>query len=171
MVVSINSLDIDKDGDNDYVAGNLGLNYKYKTSEKEPFEIYSNDFDVNGKLISYLVIVKMEITYPVNGFDATSRQIPFIGLRYKGYEEFAKATLQDIYGDQMLKASLHYKVNTFAHHWIENKGNGEFKMHKLPNRAQLSSINDIVEIKDKIIVLLLLLPAIYMAFGGRDPKK
>jgi hypothetical protein len=49
----------------------------------------------------------------------------------------------------MLKASLHYKVNTFAHHWIENKGNGVFKMHILPNWAQLSSINAMAEIDEK----------------------
>jgi hypothetical protein len=46
----------------------------------------------------------------------------------------------------MLKASFHYKVNTFAHHWIENRGNGVFKIHKLPNWAQLSSINAVAEI-------------------------
>ncbi len=68
-------------------------------------------------------------------------------LRYKGYEEFARATLQEIYGDQMLKSSLHYSANTFASYWIENKGKGEFAMHKLPNWAQFSSINDIAEIK------------------------
>ena len=47
----------------------------------------------------------------------------------------------------MLKASLHYKANTFASYWIENKGKGAFTMHKLPNWAQFSSINDMVEIK------------------------
>jgi hypothetical protein len=47
----------------------------------------------------------------------------------------------------MLKASLHYKADTFASYWIENKGRGEFTMHKLPNWAQFSSINDMVEIK------------------------
>ena len=101
--------------------------------------------------------------YPVNGLDATVRQIPVIRLRYKGYEDFARATLQDIYGEKMLKASLHYKADTFANSWIENKGNGIFKMHKLPNRAQFSSINDIAEIKYKIIgAKLLLLQVIYM---------
>jgi hypothetical protein len=146
---SIASLDIDKDGDIDYVAGNLGLNYKYKTSETEPFEIYANDFDVDGQKDIVLGYSENGVNYPVAGLDASSRQISFIRHRYNGYEEFAKATLQDIYGEQMLKASLHYKVNTFAHHWIENKGNGVFKMQKLPNWAQLSSINAIAEIRDK----------------------
>ena len=144
---SINSIDIDKDGDNDYLVGNLGLNYKYKTSDKEPFEIYSNDFDLDGKLDIVLGYYENGKDYPVNGFDATVRQIPVMKLRYKGYEEFAKATLQEIYGEQMLKASLHYKANTFASCWIENKGKGEFTMHNLPNWAQFSSINDMVEIK------------------------
>lgn len=146
---SIASLDMDKDGDSDYVAGNLGLNYKYKTSKTEPFEIYSNDFDVDGQRDIVLGYNENGVNYPVAGFDASSRQIPYLRHRYKGYEEFAKATLQDIYGEQMLKVSLHYQVNTFAHYWIENKGNGVFKMHKLPNRAQLSSINAVAEINDK----------------------
>ena len=49
--------------------------------------------------------------YPVNGFDATVRQLPVLKLRYKGYEEFARATLQEIYGEQMLKVfiALHCK--------------------------------------------------------------
>jgi hypothetical protein len=143
----INSIDIDKDGDNDYLAGNLGLNYKYKTSEKDPFEIYSNDFDVNGTLDIVLGYSEKGKIYPVNGFDATIRQLPVLKLRYKGVEEFADATLQEIYGEQMLKASLHYKANTFASYWIENKGKGVFTMHKLPNWAQFSSINDMAEIK------------------------
>ena len=102
-----------------------------------------------ARKISSLVTVKMEKIIRLLVLMPRPDRFRLSELRYKGYEEFAKATLQDIYGEQMLKASLHYKVNTFAHHWIENKGNGEFKMHKLPNWAQLSSINAIAEIKDK----------------------
>jgi enediyne biosynthesis protein E4 len=146
---SISTVDIDKDGDNDYLVGNLGLNYKYKTSEKEPFEIYSSDFDVNGKLDIVLGYGQNGKTYPVNGFDQAVKQLPVLKLRYKGYEDFARATLQEIYGEQMLKASLHYTANTFASYWIENKGKGQFTMHKLPNWAQFSSINDMAEVKCK----------------------
>jgi hypothetical protein len=146
---SINCIDIDKDGDNDYLVGNLGLNYKYKTRGKELFEIYSNDFDVNGNLDIALGYGENGKIYPVNSFDDNLRQLPVLKLRYKGYEEFARATLPEIFGDQMLKSSLHYIVNTFASCWIENKGKGEYKMHELPNRAQFSSINDMAEVKYK----------------------
>jgi len=42
-------IDIDKDGDLDLVAGNLGLNTRLKASEEEPITLYYNDFDDNGK--------------------------------------------------------------------------------------------------------------------------
>ncbi|MDO1499159.1 hypothetical protein Q2T40_02320 [Winogradskyella maritima] len=40
--------DIDNDGDIDLIAGNLGLNYKYKATQDEPFHLYLNDFDGNN---------------------------------------------------------------------------------------------------------------------------
>jgi hypothetical protein len=143
---SIQPIDMDKDGDTDFVAGNLGLNYKYKTSKEEPFEIYVNDFDVNGKNDIVLVYGEHGTRYPVHDFDATSKQIPVVKLRFATYKDFARATIEDIYGEAMLNASLHYKANTFAHYWIENQGNGNFSMHLLPNWVQISSVNALAEI-------------------------
>lgn len=144
--MSINHADIDGDGDEDFLVGNIGLNQRYQTSDDEPFEIYSNDFDVDGKLDIVLSHSENGIKLPVRGLDASSRQIPVLRLRYPGHEKFAGATLEEIYGEKMLNNSLHYRANTFAHYWIENMGKGRFEMHKLPNRAQFSSINDLVEI-------------------------
>ena len=41
--------DIDKDGDIDFIAGNLGLNSRLKASEREMVRLYFADFDDNGK--------------------------------------------------------------------------------------------------------------------------
>ncbi len=143
---SIASGDFDNDGDIDFVAGNLGLNYKYKSSENETFDIYFNDFDDNNKKDIVLSYYNEGEKYPVRGRSCSSSQVKEIKDKFKTYNEFAEATLVDVYGEEELKESLHYQVNTFATTYIENK-EGTFVLHKLPNDVQLSNINQIL-VKD-----------------------
>ncbi|WP_303316546.1 FG-GAP-like repeat-containing protein [Flavivirga abyssicola] len=141
---SLEKLDVDNDGDMDYLAGNLGLNYKYKASHKEPFQVYANDFDENGSSDIVLSYEKNGIKLPLRGRECSSQQVPVIKKRFKTFESFANANLIDIYGEGMLEGSLSYTANTFAHHLIKNDGKGSFSFHKLPNRSQFSSINKFI---------------------------
>ncbi|AUP79366.1 FG-GAP-like repeat-containing protein [Flavivirga eckloniae] len=143
---SIEKLDVDNDGDMDYLAGNLGLNYKYKASKKEPFQVYANDFDENGSSDIVLSYEKNGKKLPLRGRECSSQQIPAIKKRFETFESFANADLIDIYGEGMLKGSLSYSANTFAHHLIKNNGDGTFNFIKLPNRSQFSSINKFVSL-------------------------
>lgn len=143
---TIKSIDLDSDGDEDYILGNLGLNYKYKTSEEAPFEIYAKDFDENNSHDIVLSYEKEGKKYPVRGRECSSQQVPAIAHRFKTYSEFAHSDLDKIYGKAQLKTALHYKVDRFDHIWIEND-KGVFKIHSLPNLAQLSSINAIENFK------------------------
>ena len=140
---SLQKADIDADGDMDYIAGNLGLNYKYQAHPDKPFEVYANDFDENGTTDIVLSHQKQGTLVPLRGRECSSQQVPAIKTRFKTFELFADASLADIYGQQMLDKSLHYQAHTFAHVWIENQGNGQFQAHPLPNLAQISSINTI----------------------------
>ena len=54
------------------------------------FEIYANDFDVDGQKDIVLGYSENGINYPVAGLNASSRQIPFIGLRYKRLRRICK---------------------------------------------------------------------------------
>ncbi len=140
---SVEKGDFDGDGDIDFVAGNLGLNYKYKANEKETFDIYFNDFDknkTNDIVLSYFNDGKK---FPLRGRECSSQQIPAIKKKFENYESFATATLEDVYTEKDLEKSLHYQVKSFASVYIENDG-GKFKVHQLPNLAQLSSVNQII---------------------------
>ena len=141
---SIQSGDFDNDGDQDFIAGNLGLNYKYQASEEESFDVYSADYDKNGKLDIVLGYYHDGIQYPVRGRQCSSEQIPAIKYKFESYNEFASATLEDVYTETDLETSLHYQAWNFATCYIENQGNGKFILKKLPNIAQLSSTNDII---------------------------
>lgn len=139
---SIAQGDFDKDGDMDYIVGNNGLNYKYKATPDETFDIFVKDFDNdnhNDIVLSYYNDGKQ---YPVRGRGCSSQQIPGIKEKFKNYESFSNATLVDVYTEKSLKEALHYKVKSFASIYLENK-NGKLIPHELPIEAQLSCINKI----------------------------
>jgi len=124
------------------IAGNLGLNYKYKTHSEKPFDIFYNDFDANGNGDIVLGYYNNEKHYPLRGFSCSSQQIPGLKDKIKKYDAFASLELKEVYGEKQLKDALHYVADTFASVYIENIGDGEFKITQLPGLAQLTNIND-----------------------------
>jgi len=135
--------DLDNDGDDDYILGNLGLNYKYKATEDEPLDIYCHDLDESGTLDIVLGYYDQGISYPVRGKQCTSEQMPGIKDKFPTYDAFGRATLFEVYGDK-LNDALHYQSKYFSSAWIENKGNGQLIVNALPQEAQFSTVNGIV---------------------------
>ena len=140
---SINEGDMDNDGDTDYLVGNLGLNFKYKANDEETFDIYFDDFDGNNTNDIVLSYFNGGKQYPLRGRECSSQQMPAIKQKFKDYASFADATLADVYSEDYLKNALHYSVKSFSSIYLENTDQG-FKIHELPNEAQLSNINDFI---------------------------
>lgn len=140
---SINAGDFDGDGDMDIVAGNLGLNYKYRASVEIPFEVFGSDFDNNGRNDIILGYKEDGVVYPLRGKECSSQQMPYLNRKFRSYEEFSLATVQDMVGEKGLKNALHFSASTFASSYFENDGDGSFSSRPLHNMAQFSSVNDI----------------------------
>lgn len=134
--------DIDDDGDLDIIAGNLGLNYKYKASFNNPFYMYVNDFDNNNTDDIVLGYSQENEVYPVRGRECSSGQMPFIKEKFKTYNGYGSANIKDIYGDK-LSESITYKATYFASALLKNEKN-TFKFNAFENQAQLSSVNKIL---------------------------
>lgn len=139
---SIEKADFDRDGDHDFVVGNLGENYKYKASTEKTFDVYSYDYDQNGKLDIVLSYYQDDMQFPVRGKECSTQQIPDLGVKFVKYNDFASSTLNEIYSKKLLDQSLHYQAETFASYYMENTGNGAFNLKKLPFEVQMSSIKD-----------------------------
>jgi len=140
---SIEKGDFDKDGDEDFIIGNLGENYKYQTSIEKPFDIYYDDFDDNGRGDIVLGYYNGDGHFPLRGFSCSSEQIPSLKKEIKQYNIFASLEIDEVYGKKDLARSLHYKADTFSSIYLENTG-GVFKVHQLPELAQLAPINTMV---------------------------
>ncbi len=140
---SIAAADFDQDGDMDLICGNLGLNYKYRASKEETFDVYAKDFDESGNLDIVLGYYNEGDLFPLRGRECSSNQMPFIKKKFESYDAFGKATLGEVYGEENLDNSVHYKANNFSNTYFENK-DGKFIGHPLPAMAQISSINAIL---------------------------
>ncbi|MDX1469865.1 MAG: VCBS repeat-containing protein, partial [Flavobacteriaceae bacterium] len=134
---TIAEIDFDNDGDMDYFAGNIGGNNKYHPTEEKPLYIYGKDLGDDKNYDMFLSKLYKGHLVPVRGKECSSMQNPFVSQRIKTFEEFANSTLEDIYGKKVLESSYHKQVTEFESLYLENMGDGNFKIKHLPNYAQL----------------------------------
>src|SRR5690606_10388721 len=133
---TIAEIDFDGDGDLDYFVGNLGGNNKFHPTSEKPLHIYGNNFDGDGNYDMVLSKLYNGNLVPVRGKECSTSQNPFVSEKIKTYKEFANSTLDDIYGSDMLAESYHEQVFGFESVYMENLGNGKFKINHLPNVGQ-----------------------------------
>ena len=133
---SVTQADFDKDGDIDYVLGNLGDNNKFHPSQDKPLFIYAKDFDNNGTFDVALSKINDGRLVPVRGKECSSEQNPFLLDKIQTYKQFAHLDMKDIYGEDKLKQAFKRTAYDFKSYYAENLGNGSFKLTPLPNQAQ-----------------------------------
>ena len=145
----LQAADLDNDGDLDYVAGNMGINNKYRATPATPAMLYAKDVDNNGsnELIPAYYLKNKENKYdlyPAIDRNLLAEELPSVKKKFLLYEDYAKTSMQ-----QLLKAYddtgwTALKCETMQSAWIENRGGGKFKMHALPTQAQIAPVNAIV---------------------------
>ncbi len=140
---SIEAADVDNDGDQDFIVGNLGHNGKFHASHKKPFKVFANDFDNNGTCDIVLSKEYKGKLVPTRGRQCSSDQMPFIKEKFPTFKDYANAGIEDILGKENLDASLKLEVTTFESIVLINNG-GSFSVSHLPNEAQIAPINGII---------------------------
>ncbi len=140
---SITAADLDNDGDMDYICGNFGSNRRFKNtvSEKDgkalPLEGYSYDFDKSGTLDFITAYYQHDVLYPVKSRERLIELIPSIAKQYPDWDSYGKASLQDVFGDNLEKA-VHKTAYVFKSTILMNDGNGKFTSKYLPVEEQIS---------------------------------
>ena len=140
--------DFDNDGDIDYIVGNLGLNSFYKTSDQYPVKIYGKDFDNNSNYDAIPTIFlptsqtdSTKVEYPVHTRDDMIKQIIRLRSKYQNYKTYATMPFTQMFSPAEMDGALVLKANNFNNSYLENEGNGKFKMVPLPSVAQYSCMN------------------------------
>lgn len=143
----IASADFDGDGDMDFIAGNQGLNGYFKPKKGYPVYVYNKDFDDNGTydplLGQYFEHEGEQILYPVHSREDINLQFTYSMVQFLSFEEFAKQPFMKILNIKNLEEET-LKATTFASSYIENLGDGSFRIRPLPGSLQVSPINDLL---------------------------
>lgn len=148
---SITGGDFDKDGDVDYIAGNLGLNNSFQAQEKFPLKAFAKDFDGNGSVDPVLACYLRESMYsdeknlyPVHFWDEINSQSPKFRQKFSRYKQYSRVTVDQLFTSEELKDALILEANYMASAYIENLGNNRFSLRQLPMLVQSAPVNGIV---------------------------
>jgi hypothetical protein len=136
--------DVNGDGRLDIIAGNNGLNTKYRATATEPTLLYSGDLDGTGR--THLVEAQYEngVLVPLRGRSKLAYAFPWLSRKFPTYKAFAAASLTDIFGADKLAAVTKLSAAELASGIFRQQPDGTFKFTPLPREAQIAPINAIV---------------------------
>ncbi|TAD94215.1 MAG: VCBS repeat-containing protein [Bacteroidetes bacterium] len=132
--------DLDADGDNDLVLGNIGENCYLRPDSLHPVKLWYNDFDGNQLYDKVLTRTIDGKDLPVFLKRDLTDQIPSLKKQNLKFEAFATKSLQELFSADAVKNSNQYRFDFGSSVVAINQGNGQFGMMKLPAEAQFSSI-------------------------------
>ncbi|MEM7660169.1 MAG: FG-GAP-like repeat-containing protein, partial [Bacteroidota bacterium] len=145
---SIIAWDLDGDGDDDYLLGNLGENHRFQVSEAHPMRLYAVDVDQNGTIdpitTSYWEDDLGELQeFPVNYMDELAAQSPYFRKVFNNYTDFSQAPIDRIITPEMEAAGAVFMVNTSSHYLLRNNG-GQLIWERLPTEAQVAPLREML---------------------------
>jgi hypothetical protein len=137
---TIHAGDFDRDGDTDYVLGNLGKNFQIKPTLVEPATIYASDFDDNGTVDPVMCYYIKGRNAPLYSKLDMETQLPEFGEKYHDHNVYAKLDITDLFPASILENTLTLRVTNPASSYLENLGQNLFRLSDLPEAAQMSPV-------------------------------
>lgn len=138
---ALHVVDIDQDGDMDFVVGNHGLNSRFKASASQPIALFVKDFDKNGTLDPILSKYMADgKAYPYGLRHNLIDQIKGLKKVLPDYNTFKEMGIRDIFDAQQMEGVLEVQATQMSSVLIINQGNMSFELHELPSQAQISPV-------------------------------
>ncbi|MBC7829479.1 MAG: VCBS repeat-containing protein [Chitinophagaceae bacterium] len=136
--------DINNDGYPDIVAGNHGLNSRFKAKQNKPVTLYAADFNNNRKIEQVLSCYNGDQPFPMSLQHDLFSVLPYLKKKFLKYNDYSGKTIQQVFGQDVLDRSHRNDVYLLETSVILNGQHGKFSLYPLPKAAQLSPVYGIL---------------------------
>jgi hypothetical protein len=131
--------DLNNDGLKDVVAGNHGLNTRFRTSPEKPLHMFVKDFDRNGTTEQIICQYEGSKLYTLALKHDMAMQMPHINAKYPRYEDYKDQQITDVFSSEELKDATALTAEELATVVYLSKGDLTYYKAKLPFQVQFSS--------------------------------
>jgi enediyne biosynthesis protein E4 len=139
---SLTAMDINKDGNIDFIGGNISLNTRFRANEALPLNMIAGDIDKNGSIDCIIGLYYNDgMQYPYPGRDALLDQMVSMKKKYLRYENYSSVTFDNLFTKEQLANTENYKANCITNTFFMGDGKGNFTLQMMPPKAQLAPIN------------------------------
>jgi hypothetical protein len=139
---SLGSGDFDGDGDQDLVAGNLGLNNRWGATDATPVSVYARPTP-GGSVLPVLTYFLDGQECTAAGRDQLAAVYPALKARFNSYGAFAAQTFAGLFPAEELRTFERLRATELRSVYLQNRGNGQFSRHPLPVQAQFAPVQAI----------------------------
>ncbi|MEY3368268.1 MAG: hypothetical protein RI973_1423, partial [Bacteroidota bacterium] len=132
--------DLNGDGFTDLIAGNHGLNSRFRVAAGKPATMWVNDFDQNQSAEQIISIYNGEASYPLALRNDLVAQMPYLKKQYLYFRDYARQRVEDIFLPEQLQGALRLEAGMMETVAFINDGEGSFKVQALPVEAQATPV-------------------------------
>lgn len=139
----VRAADIDSDGDQDVLLGNLGLNCRFVPEPGRPIRCRTADVDDNGSLDQFITKNIEGVEVPIRGRQAMIQHMPTLTRTFTTFDSYAKASIDDVLAGRDTSSMSSMLVETYASGMLKNT-NGAFTFEAFDDLAQVAPITEML---------------------------
>ncbi|NQZ44296.1 MAG: VCBS repeat-containing protein [Flavobacteriaceae bacterium] len=140
---TVETADLDNDGDMDLILGNQGENLHYRPTDDQIMKIWINDFDNNGTIEQIVTISDQGKDYPIHQKKEVTNQLVSLKKENLKASDYASRTIDELFPKNVLDNSIVKTAITSKSVIAINNGGGNFSIKPLPPRVQFSCVCDV----------------------------
>ena len=144
MWQTVASCDVNGDGRQDLILGNIGENFYLHPDKQNPVKMWINDFDKNGTVDKIITRTINQKDVPVFLKKDMTDQIASLKKQNFKYEDYARKSIQQLFPSEIINTTQQKVFNYPSSCVAINNGNGNFTIQRLPDYVQFSSVNSIL---------------------------